>query len=596
MTSKELKTKYFQYFEARDHKTIDSASLIPDNDPTVLFTTAGMHPLVPFLMGEKHPEGHRLVSVQKCLRTGDIEEVGDTTHHTFFEMLGNWSLGDYFKEDAIKYSLEFLLGILKLDKEKIAVSVFGGDDEIPRDEESAKIWQDLGIQKIAYLGKKDNWWGPAGETGPCGPDTEMFYWTGAGEAPEKFDPEDNRWVEIWNDVLMEYNKKGEGQYEKLRQRNVDTGMGLERTLAVLNGLDDNYRTELFWPIIQKIENLSGMKYGDKTDEKHRQEDGDCWVDTRKKMRIIADHVRTAVFVLGDPKAVTPSNKDQGYVLRRIIRRAIRFAKQINIEDNFCQTLAIEVIKIYQEDYPELGKNSKFILDELDKEEIKFNETLNKGLQLFDKLVSQNKLDEKEAFILFTTYGFPIEMTLEMAKEKNIELDKNKIDEELNKHQELSRTASAGMFKGGLADDSYNTKRHHTAAHLLLEALRQVLGDHVEQRGSNINEDRIRFDFSHPDKMTDEQKQQVEDIVNKQIDRALPVHFEEMDLIKAKEIGATGVFEHKYGDKVKVYFMGDFSKEICGGPHVDNTSELKHLKIKKEESSSAGVRRIKAVLN
>jgi len=580
MTSQQLKTKFFEYFKARDHKIIDSASLIPENDPTVLFTTAGMHPLVPYLMGEKHPEGKRLANVQKCLRTGDIDEVGDARHHTFFEMLGNWSLGDYFKKDAIDYSTEFLLGILKLDKEKIGVTIFGGNNAIKEaDTEAESFWLDQGFGKDRIAHVADNWWGPAGESGPCGPDTEIFYWTGEGQAPEKFDPEDERWVEIWNDVLMEYYKTAEGKYEKLQQQNVDTGMGLERTLAVLNGLADNYLTELFQPIIKKIEDLSGLKYE----------------DDKRSFRIIADHLRTAVFVLGDPKAVTPSNKDQGYVLRRIIRRAIRFGKKINIQNNFCQDLALEVIKIYQNDYPELAKNKNFILEELNKEEIKFNETLNKGLQLFDKLVKQNKLDEKATFILFTTYGFPLEMTLEMAKEKGVQLDQKIIDTELKQHQDLSRTASAGMFKGGLADDSYNTKRHHTAAHLLLEALRRVLGDHVEQKGSNINQDRIRFDFSHNEKMSDEQKQKVEEIVNEQINKALPIHFEEMDLVEAKKIGATGVFEHKYGAKVKVYFMGDYSKEICGGPHVDNTSELKHFKIKKEESSSAGVRRIKATL-
>lgn len=581
MTSKELKTQFFKYFEARGHKIIDSASLLPDNDPTVLFITAGMQPLVPYLMGEKHPEGKRLANVQKCLRTDDIDEVGDATHHTFFEMLGNWSLGDYFKKEVIEFSTEFLLGILKLDRDKIGISIFGGNDDVKEpDIESENHWLDQGFDKKRIQHIKENWWGPAGQSGPCGPDTEMFYWTGEGNAPETFDENEAGWVEIWNDVLMQYNKTTDGKYETLKQQNIDTGMGLERTLAVLNGFDDNYLTELFQPIIKKIEELSDKQYE----------------DDKRSFRIVADHIRSAVFLIGDPKGITPSNKDQGYVLRRLIRRAIRFAKNLGIDKNFSGELAETIIPIYQADYPELDKNKSFIISELNKEEEKFNETLEKGLQVFDKLSSQNKLDEKAAFVLFTTYGFPVEMTLEMAADKNIKLDKSKIDEELKQHQELSRTASAGMFKGGLADDSANTKRHHTAAHLMLEALRRVLGNHVEQKGSNINEDRIRFDFSHPDKLTDEQKQQVEDIVNEQIQRKLPVHFEEMSVEDAKKIGATGVFEHKYGDKVKVYFMGDFSKEICGGPHVDNTGDLGGFKIKKEQSSSAGVRRIKATLS
>lgn len=577
MTYKQLKNSFFEYFKKQDHKLIDSASLIPDNDPTVLFTTAGMHPLVPYLMGEKHPEGKRLVDVQKCLRTDDIDEVGDKVHHTFFEMLGNWSLGDYFKAETIEYSWEFLTEILKLDKNKIAVSIFAGNSEVPEyDGESEKYWLDLGISKTRIARVKDNWWGPAGTSGPCGPDTEMFYWTGQGAVPDIFDPEDNNWVEIWNDVLMEYNKTPEGKFEKLKQKNVDTGMGLERTLAVLNGFDDNYLTELFQPVIKKIEELSAKKYE----------------ENKRAFRIIADHLRSSVFLLGDSKAITPSNKDQGYVLRRLIRRAVRLGKKIGIENNFLVALAKVVIEKYKEDYPELEKNKEFIITELEKEENKFSATLEKGLREFHK---QKNIDGKIAFILFSTYGFPLEMTEELAQENNIKINKNEFEAEFKKHQDLSRTASAGMFKGGLADDNYNTKRHHSAAHLMLEALRRVLGPHVEQKGSNINQERIRFDFSHPDKMTDDQKKQVEDIVNEQIKASLPIHFEEMPLAKAKEIGATGVFEHKYGDKVKVYFMGGYSKEICGGPHVDNTAELVSFKISKEESSSAGVRRIKAIL-
>ena len=574
-SAQELRDKFLKYFESKNHKIIASASLIPDNDPTVLFTTAGMHPLVPYLIGEKHPHGNRLVSVQKCVRTGDIDEVGDTTHHTFFEMLGNWSLGDYDKTSAIEYSWEFLTEVLKLDKEKLAVTVFGGNEAIKEyDAEAEKHWLSVGVapERIARLSA--NWWGPAGTTGPCGPDTEMFYWVGAGEAPKIFDPEDNRWVEIWNDVLMEYNKTADNKFEALQQKNIDTGMGLERTLAVLNNVDDNYKTELFWPIIQELEKLSGKKYE----------------DDKRSFRIIADHIRSAVFILGDHKAVTPSNKDQGYVLRRLIRRAIRFARKIGIKDTFTYALGKMIAGYYGLVYQELEFNNNFIAQELDKEENKFLTTLEKGLREFAK---QKTIDGKVAFTLFSTYGFPLEMTEELAKENNIEINKQEFEAEFKKHQDLSRTASAGMFKGGLADDKQNTKRHHTAAHLMLQALRMVLGDHVEQRGSNINEERMRFDFTHPEKMTPEQIQKVEDIVNEQINKKMPVTWQEMTLQQAKDYGALGVFEHKYGDVVKVYTMGDFSKEICGGPHVDNTGELGSFKIIKEESSSAGVRRIKA---
>ncbi len=574
-SAQELRDKFLKYFESKNHKIIASASLIPDNDPTVLFTTAGMHPLVPYLIGEKHPHGNRLVSVQKCVRTGDIDEVGDTTHHTFFEMLGNWSLGDYDKTSAIEYSWEFLTEVLKLDKEKLAVTVFGGNEAIKEyDDEAEKHWLSVGVapERIARLSA--NWLGTAGTTVPCGPDTEMFYWVGAGEAPKIFDPEDNRWVEIWNDVLMEYNKTADNKFEALQQKNIDTGMGLERTLAVLNNVDDNYKTELFWPIIQELEKLSGKKYE----------------DDKRSFRIIADHIRSAVFILGDHKAVTPSNKDQGYVLRRLIRRAIRFARKIGIKDTFTYALGKMIAGYYGLVYQELEFNNNFIAQELDKEENKFLTTLEKGLREFAK---QKTIDGKVAFTLFSTYGFPLEMTEELAKENNIEINKQEFEAEFKKHQDLSRTASAGMFKGGLADDKQNTKRHHTAAHLMLQALRMVLGDHVEQRGSNINEERMRFDFTHPEKMTPEQIQKVEDIVNEQINKKMPVTWQEMTLQQAKDYGALGVFEHKYGDVVKVYTMGDFSKEICGGPHVDNTGELGSFKIIKEESSSAGVRRIKA---
>ncbi len=604
-SAQDLRDKFLKYFESKDHKIIASASLIPDNDPTVLFTTAGMHPLVPYLIGEKHPQGTRLTSVQKCIRTGDIDEVGDTTHHTFFEMLGNWSLGDYNKTSAIEYSWEFLTKILKLDKEKLAVTVFGGNDAIKEyDAEAEKHWLTVGVkaERIARLAA--NWWGPAGTTGPCGPDTEMFYWVGAGSAPKVFDPEDNNWVEIWNDVLMEYNKTPDNKFEALQQKNIDTGMGLERTLAVLNGVDDNYKTELFWPIIQELEKLSSKKYE----------------DDKRSFRIVADHIRSAVFILGDNNGVAPSNKDQGYVLRRLVRRAIRFAKIIGITNNFTKILTTLIIKQYGPDYPELIKNQDFVNKEIEQEESKFAKTIERGLKILHtqmeahevipgkKLVPINisegfvpfDLSADFLFDMFQTYGFPFEMSVEEIQKmrpnlSSIEINdlKEKFLELSKKHQDLSRTASAGMFKGGLADDKQNTKRHHTAAHLMLQALRMVLGEHVEQRGSNINEDRMRFDFTHPEKMTPEQIKKVEDIVNEQINKKMPVSYQEMSVAEAKEYGAIGIFEHKYGDRVKVYTMGDFSKEICGGPHVDNTAELGSFKIIKEESSSAGVRRIKA---
>ena len=609
MDANSLRKKFLDFFKEKKHAVIPSASLIPENDPTVLFTTAGMHPLVPYLMGEKHPEGTRLADVQKCIRMSDIDEVGDATHHTFFEMLGNWSLGDYFKKEAIELSWEFLTEVLKLDKNRIAVSVFAGDKDAPKDEEAKKIWLSLNMpeNRIAELSKKDNWWGPAGITGPCGPDTEIFYCTGKSEPPEKFNPEDKNWVEIWNDVFMQYNKNTDGNFLPLAQKNVDTGMGLERTLAVINGFDDNYRTELFWPIIKKIEELSGKKYE----------------GNEKAFRIIADHTKAAVLILGDDKRIEPSNKNQGYILRRLIRRAVRYSKQLNIIQNFTIKLAEEVIKIYENVYPEIKKNKEFIFNELEKEEEKFYQTLEKGLKEFNKWykdpeayweenpnaekIALEKIKDKPkkmpgfiAFRLFTTFGFPIELTIEIAKEKEIIVDLMDFNKELQKHSELSRTASAGMFKGGLADASEETKKLHTAAHLMLEALRRVLGPHVEQKGSNITPERLRFDISHPEKMTAEQMQQVEDLVNKQIAKDLPVRCKEMPLEEAKKLGATGVFEHKYGEKVKVYFIGEgaqnFSKEICGGPHVMRTSELKGtFKIIKEESSSAGIRRLRAVL-
>jgi len=587
MDSSELRKTFLDFFKKNGHSIIPSSSLIPENDPTVLFTTAGMHPLVPFLLGEKHPEGKRLTNVQKCIRTGDIDDVGDDTHNTFFEMLGNWSLGDYWKEEAIKWSFEFLTKELKIPLERLAVSCFIGDKDAPKDEESAKVWRSLGIkeERIAFLPKEDNWWGPAGKTGPCGPDTEMFYWKlNNTPAPEIFDAKDKNWVEIWNDVFMQYVKDENGNYLPAKQKNVDTGMGLERTLAVLNGKEAIYQTDLFEPIILKIKELAG---------KVCQKDKPCSIEDKKAIRIITDHLRAVTFIIGENKGVVPSNVGQGYIVRRLIRRAIRFGTKIGIKKvNWTADIAEVVVEKYKDIYPELEKNKNFIIAELNKEEEKFKQTMERGLKEFEKLDS---VSGKDAFDLYQTYGFPIEITEELAKEKGIKVDIDEFKKELEKHQDLSRTASAGMFKGGLADASLETTRLHTTAHLMLAGLRKVLGDHVSQKGSNITAERLRFDFSHKEKMTPEQIKEVEDFVNEAIKKSLPVKFEEMALEKAKETGATGVFESKYGEKVKVYTIGDVSKEICGGPHVNNTSELGRFKIIKEESSSAGVRRIKATL-
>ncbi len=579
LDAKKLKYQYLKFFESKGHKIIPSSSLIPENDPTVLFTTAGMHPLVPYLLGEKHPAGKRLADVQKCIRTGDIDEVGDNSHLTFFEMLGNWSLGDYFKKEAIEWSFEFLTKELCIPLEKLAASCFTGEmkNNIPKDDQSAKIWESLGLPKerIAFLGREENWWGPAGSTGPCGPDTEIYYWTGKEKPPKHFDVKNKKWLEIWNNVFMQYNKTAEGKYIELVEKNVDTGMGVERTLAVLNGFDNVFETELFAPIIKKIRQLA------KT-------------ENERSVRIIADHLRSATFILGDEKGIAPSNLDQGYILRRLIRRAIRHGKIIGINRSFTFEIANIVIEKYKSDYPELEINKIFINEQLVLEENKFYQTLEKGLKQFDKM-SKDGISGQEAFILFSTYGFPFEITSELAAEKGIKIDESSFNEEFKKHQGISRTATEGRFKGGLADNSEITARMHTATHLMLAALRQVLGNHVFQKGSNITSERIRFDFSHPEKLSKDQINMVENIVNEQIQKNLPVKCVEISLNEAKKMGAMGVFDHKYGDKVKVYQIENFSSEICGGPHADNTGELKHFKIKKEESSSAGIRRIKAIL-
>ncbi len=592
MTADQLRIKFLEYFKLKGHTILPSASLIPEHDPTVLFTTAGMHPLVPFLLGEKHPGGKRLANIQKCIRTGDIDEVGDNWHLTFFEMLGNWSLGDYFKKEAIEMSWEFLTDRkwLGLNPQKIAVSVFVGDQDAPFDEEAYNHWRKIGIPeaRIAKLGKEDNWWGPAGETGPCGPDTEIFYWSGNEPVPDKFDPKDKRWTEIWNNVFMQYNKTAEGKYVPLKQKNIDTGMGLERTVAALQGKASVYGTELFQPIIKKIIEIAGVPTST-ADE--------FYSVNQKAIRIIADHLKAATFILGDPIGVTPSNLRQGYVLRRLIRRAIRYAKLIGIDTkkDFAAPIASAVIEIYKEVYPELAKNERRIFSELNLEEKRFEKTLEVGLKEFNKMLKDGMISGKEAFILFSTYGFPLEMTRELVIEKGLEINEKEFVEEFKKHQELSRTASAGQFKGGLSDASEETKKLHTATHLLHAALREVLGPHVKQRGSNITPERLRFDFSHPQKLSESEIKRISELVNQKIKEGLSVKCEEMSVEEAKKAGAIGLFEQKYGEKVKVYSIGDFSKEICGGPHVKNTKELGQFKIQKEEASSAGVRRIKAVL-
>ncbi len=584
ITTKELREKFLNFFVSKGHQIIDGASLIPENDPTVLFTTAGMHPLVPYLLGEKHPAGKRLVNYQKCIRTGDIEEVGDDTHLTFFEMLGNWSLGDYFKEEAISWSWEFLTSPkwLGIDPNRIAVSVFAGDEDAPRDEESAQIWQKLGVpeHKIAYLPKKNNWWGPAGQTGPCGPDTEMFYWVGEGIPPKDSHPgnDEQRWVEIWNDVFMQYNKTAEGKYKPLKQRNVDTGMGLERTVAVLNGYQSVYQVDTLKPIYEQVEKIAQDK------------------SNSRDLRVITDHVRAAVMIMGDDKGVAPSNLDQGYVVRRLLRTAIRRGREVGIEGNFLPVLAEKVIETLGDIYDELKHNAERVMADVKTEEEKFRRVLKAGEDKVKVYLQNGRLSGEDAFELYSTYGFPVEEIERMGVEI---VDKDKFYQKIKEHQELSRQGAKQKFAGGLADHSEEVKRLHTATHLLHASLRRVLGSHVIQKGSNITKERLRFDFSHPEKMTPEQIKAVEDLVNEQIQQGLPVYFEEMSVEEAKAKGAIGLFTQKYGERVKVYTIGDkdnpFSREICGGPHVENTRELGHFKIVKEQASSAGVRRIKAVL-
>ncbi len=585
MQRKELIKKYLEFFKSKNHAIIPSASLIPENDPSVLFTTAGMHPLVPYLMGQKHPLGKRIADVQKCIRTGDIEEVGDAFHHTFFEMLGNWSLGDYFKEDAIKFSFEFLTKTLKIPVDKLAVTCFEGDSDASKDEEASKIWLALGISKerIAFLPKGNNWWGPAGKTGPCGPDSEMFFYVGTGKPKGNPRTNEKEWCEIWNDVFMQYNKSAEGKFDQLKQKNVDTGMGVERTCAVLSGIYDNYLTDSFKPIVAVIEKISGKKYGKNNEE-------------TRSIRIISDHLKAATFILGDEKHIAPSNIEQGYVLRRLVRRAIRHAKSIGINSNFTKEIAQEVIKIYSEDYPELKINEKFIISELEKEENKFRETLEKGIKKFEEISKSKKISGKEAFLLYQSFGFPIEMTEELAKENKIKFEnKEDFNKELEKHQELSRTSAEGKFKGGLGEVTEETTKLHTATHLLNEALRRLVSKDIAQKGSNITPERLRFDFNYGQKLSAEQLKAIEDEVNKIIKQSIPVERKEMTVEDAKKLGAQAKFEAKYAEKISVYKIGNFSIEICAGPHVNNTKDLGHFKIIKEESVAAGIRRIKAIL-
>ena len=640
-TADDLRSLFLNFMQKKGHALIPSASIIPENDPTVLFTTAGMHPLVPYLQGQKHPMGKRLTDVQKCIRTGDIDEVGDNSHLTFFEMLGNWSLGDYFKKEAISWSWEFLTSpeYLGIEPERLAFSVFAGDEDCPRDEEAASYWKQAGVKEdhIFFLPKENNWWGPAGITGPCGPDSEMFIITDKPPCGPDCSPacDCGRYLEIWNDVFMQYDKQKDGTFKPLSQKNVDTGMGLERTFCVLKGVKSVYDTSIFAGIIGKIQELSGKKYG--SDE-----------ENTRAIRIIADHMRTATFIIGDARGVTPSTVDQGYVLRRLIRRAVRHGMKLGMPQGFTCEIAKVIIAQYKATYPELESHGEFILEQLKLEEERFSRTLKKGVAEFEKVVGNirrtrealeaakaektpesagklrptpemqpiiaalkdgtatdemfdrvlstlDTIDGRSAFKLYDTYGFPIEITTEMAAEQGLKVDTEGFDERFKQHQATSHAGAEHRFKGGLADASEETAKLHTATHLLQAALRKVLGDEVHQKGSNITAERLRFDFSFGRKMTDEEKAEVEKLVNEAIQAAVPVVCEEMTVAEARAQGAMGLFESKYGERVKVYTMGKYSKEICGGPHARNTGDLKSFKIKKEEASSAGVRRIKAVI-
>ena len=583
----DIKETYLKFFEERGHKIIPSAPIVPENDPTCLFNTAGMQPLVPYLKGEPHPYGKRLADVQKCFRTNDLDSIGDKTHHTFFEMLGNWSLGDYFKKESINWSFELLTKYLNIPVEKLAVTVFKGNDIVPADSESAEYWEKAGIKenKIAFLGEEHNWWPNMELTG--GPDTEIFYWRSNLPVPENFDTENENWVEIWNNVFMQYNHNTNGRFEPLKNKNVDTGLGVERVTAILEGCTDNYKSSIWKEIIAKIEEISSLSYDDE--------------NYTKSMRIIADHMRAIVMIAGDDAQIKPSNTDQGYILRRLIRRVIRYAKKINIkiESDWEQQIAELIINKYEKYYSELARNKQEILDILKTEKTKFNKTLEKGLKEFEKEVnniSGNLINKDIAFRLYDTYGFPIELTEELAKERNLKVDTEGFKQKFIEHQEKSRAGSVQKFKGGLASTGEMETKYHTATHLLNAALKEVLGSHIHQKGSNITSERMRFDFSHNEKMTEEEKQKTEDLVNKYIQMAIPVEKLEMKKDEAIAMGAEAMFVDKYGDIVSVYKIGEVSLELCGGPHVKNTSELGIFKIIKEEASSSGVRRIKAVLN
>ena len=580
-----LKEEYIKFFEENGHKQIPSAPIVPKDDPTVLFNTAGMQPLVPYLLGKPHPYGKRLCDYQKCVRLTDLEEIGDKTHHTFFEMLGNWSLGDYFKKESIKYSFDFLTKVLHIPVERLAITVFEGDDKIPRDEVSAARWRDMGIsdKRIAYLGRDDNFW-IAGETGPCGGDTEIFYFRSEDDIPEKFDPDDDRWVEIWNNVFMEFYQDEDGNITELKQKNVDTGMGLERVVAVLEGVDDNYKSSVWSDVISLLEDITSLPY-----------DGN-----EKAMRVVADHIRTATFIAADPAGIKPSNNGQGYILRRLIRRAIRYARSLNIDinSNWDERIALLIISKYEKYYVELSENKDVVLEVLKNEKMKFARTLEKGLREFDRLVRNDKKEVNKdiAFKLYDTYGFPIEQTIEEARERGMSVDEEGFKEKFREHQEKSKSASRGKFKGGLAGTSEMEVKYHTATHLLNAALKIVLhSNDSHQMGSNITPERMRFDFTCDHKLSKEEIQEAEDIVNKWIQADYPVYRKEMTKAEALASGAECRFIERYPENVTVYEIGDVSKELCGGPHVKHTNVLGHFKIVKEEACSAGVRRIKAIL-
>ena len=578
-----IRDLYIDFFISKGHKQIPSAPVVPENDNTVLFNTAGMQPLIPYLSGKEHPYGKRLVDYQKCIRTNDLDEVGDSYHHTFFEMLGNWSLGDYFKKEAITWSFEFLTKVLNIPVERLAVTVFEGNEIAPKDTEAKELWTSLGIKEERICEtKEDNWWPNLEMPGLCGPDSEMFYFRSDDEIPEKFDPEDNRWVEIWNDVFMQYDHKEDGTIEPLKHKNVDTGMGLERVTAILEGVNDNYLSSIWKDVIEKICEISNTKYE----------------DNKQSIRIIADHIRTSVFISADYSGIKPSNVGQGYILRRLIRRSIRHAKKLNIDisSNWDIEIAKLIINKYKKYYKELEENENVVYEVLSNEKNKFNKTIEKGLREFEKVTKDNNdIDATTAFKLYDTYGFPLELTVELAHEKNIKVDEKGFEEKFKAHQELSRTSSAGQFKGGLGGNGEIETKYHTATHLLNAALKVVLGPDVHQRGSNITAERMRFDFNCDHKLSDEEKEKIENLVNTWIKESIPVTSEEMNKDEAIKSGAECMFIEKYPDIVTVYSIGNVSKELCGGPHVKNTSELGHFKIKKEEASSAGVRRIKAIL-